>query len=119
MSAVYDQALLAVAKHQVPAVTMPDSPFSLHNKVAVVTGASRGIGQTIAAALASAGARVALVGRDQATLDAGATELPHQPIPIVADVSNVAEIGPALAQVTRELNRLDILINNAGAEQLC
>lgn len=97
----------------------PTLMFRLDNKVAVVTGASRGIGQTLAGALASAGARVALVGRDQATLEAAAKELPNQPIAVAADVSNVAEIGPALEQIIQQLGRLDILINNAGVEQLC
>jgi NAD(P)-dependent dehydrogenase (short-subunit alcohol dehydrogenase family) len=100
---------------------MPDSLFSLANRVAVVTGASRGIGHTVAAALASAGARLALLGRDPATLDAAAKELTvqgKQAIPIVADVSNIASIGPALAQVTSHYGRLDILVNNAGMEQV-
>ena len=100
---------------------MPDSLFSLDDRVAVITGASRGIGHTVAAALASAGARLALLGRDPATLDAAAKELTvqgKQAIPIVADVSNVASIGPALAQVISHYGRLDILVNNAGMEQL-
>jgi NAD(P)-dependent dehydrogenase (short-subunit alcohol dehydrogenase family) len=96
--------------------------FSLDNKVAVVTGASRGVGQTIAAALASAGARVALLGRDANTLDAAAKQLTgqgKQAIPITADVSNTAEISPALGQVISHYGRLDILVNNAGMEQVC
>ena len=100
---------------------MTDSLFSLANRVAVVTGASRGIGHTVAAALASAGARLALLGRDPATLDAAAKELTvqgKQAIPIVADVSNIASIGPALARVISHYGRLDILVNNAGMEQL-
>ena len=51
-------------------LVMHDTLFSLDNRVAIVTGASRGIGHTIAVALASAGARLALVGRDATTLDA-------------------------------------------------
>ena len=100
---------------------MSDPLFSLDNRVAVVTGASRGIGHTVAAALASAGARLALLGRDPATLDDAAKELTvqgKQAIPIVADVNNVASIGPALAQVISHYGRLDILVNNAGMEQL-
>jgi NAD(P)-dependent dehydrogenase (short-subunit alcohol dehydrogenase family) len=100
---------------------MPDPMFSLDNRVAVVTGASRGIGHTVAAALASAGARLALLGRDPATLDAAAKDLTgqgKQAIPIVADVSNIASIGPALAQVISHYGRLDILVNNAGMEEL-
>ena len=101
---------------------MPESLFSLDNKVAVVTGASRGIGHTVAVALASAGAQLALVGRDPATLEGVAAELTgqgKQAIPIVADVSDIASIGPALAQVIGRFGRLDILVNNAGMEQVC
>jgi NAD(P)-dependent dehydrogenase (short-subunit alcohol dehydrogenase family) len=101
---------------------MHDTLFSLDNRVAVVTGASRGIGHTIAVALASAGARLALVGRDPTTLDAAVKELTgqgKQAVPIVADVSDVASIGPALAQVASRFGRLDILVNNAGMEQVC
>ena len=101
---------------------MPDSLFSLDNKVAVVTGASRGIGHAVAAALASAGAHLALVGRDPATLEGVAAELTgqgKQAFPIIADISNIASIGPALAQVISRFGRVDILVNNAGMEQVC
>jgi NAD(P)-dependent dehydrogenase (short-subunit alcohol dehydrogenase family) len=101
---------------------MPDSLFSLDNRVAVVTGASRGIGRTVAAALASAGARLALLGRDPATLDDAAKELiaqGKQALPVVADISHIAAIGPALTQVISHYGRLDILVNNAGMEQIC
>jgi NAD(P)-dependent dehydrogenase (short-subunit alcohol dehydrogenase family) len=101
---------------------MPDFLFSLEGKVAVVTGASRGIGHSIAAALANAGARIALIGRDEATLVAATKSLTDdasRAISIVADVSDVATVGPALEQVVGRLGRLDILVNNAGVEQLC
>jgi NAD(P)-dependent dehydrogenase (short-subunit alcohol dehydrogenase family) len=96
--------------------------FSLDDKVAVVTGASRGIGNTIATALASAGARLALVGRDTTTLHDAARQLTDQgkqALPIVADVSNTAAIAPALARVLGHYGRLDILVNNAGVEEVC
>jgi gluconate 5-dehydrogenase len=78
------------------------SVFSLAGKVAVVTGASRGIGHSLAAAIAAAGAHVALLGRDETTLTAATTQLTaagSQAIPVVADVSDIAAIGPALEQV--------------------
>ena len=122
---------------------MSGSLFSLEGKVAVVTGASRGIGHSIAAALADAGAHVALVGRDAATLSSAKEELGAAPgdslpagdslanrsviadrsvtraIYVVADVSNVATIAPALDEGVAKLGRLDILVNNAGVEQVC
>lgn len=99
---------------------MPSSLFSLQGKSAVVTGASRGIGRGIAAALARAGARVALLGRDQATLAAAANEVASAgAVQIVADVSDVSSIGAAFQEISRQFGRLDILINNAGIEQVC
>jgi NAD(P)-dependent dehydrogenase (short-subunit alcohol dehydrogenase family) len=101
---------------------MPNTLFSLEGKVAVVTGASRGIGYSIAAALANAGARVALIGREAATLAVATKSLADdalQAISIVADVGDVATVGPALEQVVGRWGCLDILVNNAGIEQLC
>jgi NAD(P)-dependent dehydrogenase (short-subunit alcohol dehydrogenase family) len=115
---------------------MSRSLFSLEGKVAVVTGASRGIGQGIAKALADAGARLALIGREATSLAAAAESLgaclgndrrsegtqvgeQSRALPIVADVSDRAAIGPAFQQVVEQLGRLDILINNAGVEQVC
>lgn len=98
---------------------MSPTLFSLEDKVAVVTGASRGIGLGIATALAQAGARIALLGRDAGTLATAVESFPAgAAIPILADVSNVATLEPAFAQVARHWGRLDILVNNAGREEV-
>jgi NAD(P)-dependent dehydrogenase (short-subunit alcohol dehydrogenase family) len=96
--------------------------FSLQGKVAVITGASRGIGRALAQALAHAGAAVALSGRDQAALEATRAGLAAQGIDTLAvraDVADVASIATLFEQAARWRGRLDILINNAGIEQVC
>jgi len=101
---------------------MSHPSFLLHDRVAAVTGASRGIGQSIAGALAAAGARVALLGRDASALAEASRALVGvgcRAIHLVADVNHVETIDAALEAVTEEFGRLDILINNAGVEQLC
>ncbi|HVF10183.1 MAG TPA: glucose 1-dehydrogenase [Abditibacteriaceae bacterium] len=92
--------------------------FSLEGKVAVVTGASRGLGEAMAEALAGAGADVALLGREQSTLDEVAQRLQDKTKRKIyahaADVGKVAAIEAAVPAVVKELGRLDILVNNAG-----
>ena len=91
--------------------------FDLHGRVAIVTGASKGLGREIAAALAQAGAEVALVSRTQVDLqiaaDAIAT-LGVRAIPVVADVTDETSIAAMVQRVVDELGRIDILVNNAG-----
>jgi NAD(P)-dependent dehydrogenase (short-subunit alcohol dehydrogenase family) len=101
---------------------MSIAQFSLEGKVAVVTGASRGIGCAIAAALADAGARVALLGRDPLTLASAARSVSTddaRTMTVVADVADVAVIDAALESVVGRFGRLDILVNNAGVEEVC
>lgn len=94
---------------------MPDN--SLEDTVALVTGASSGIGEATAKALACAGASVALVARRAERLDqlggeiadAGGTALP-----IEADVSDREQAQAAVSRAAEELGRLDVLVNNAG-----
>jgi gluconate 5-dehydrogenase len=96
--------------------------FSLEGKVAIVTGASRGIGQSVAAALAHAGAAVALTGRDRQALDtshAGLSSLGCTVMSAHADVSDIASISAMFERVWKWQARVDILINNAGVEQPC
>jgi NAD(P)-dependent dehydrogenase (short-subunit alcohol dehydrogenase family) len=101
---------------------MVQPQFSLDGKVALITGASRGIGSALAHALAQAGAAVALAGRDEPALEATQAALAAQGFEasaVRADVADVQSIGSLFEQVARWRGRLDILINNAGIEQLC
>jgi gluconate 5-dehydrogenase len=96
--------------------------FSLSGKVAVITGASRGIGASLAAALANAGAAVALLGRDEEALGALRDTLAGQGftvMPLRADVTDRGGIEAAFEAVESSLLRIDILVNNAGVEQPC
>lgn len=93
--------------------------FRLDGRVALVTGASRGIGRAIALALAGAGAKVVLAGRDPATLGPVADEirkgLPDRlALPVRLDVSDLDSHAAVLEQVLGELGAVDILVNNAG-----
>ena len=87
---------------------------TLEGKTAIVTGASRGIGKSIAAAFVREGARVAICGRKQATLDLVAHELGPAVKPVVCHVGRPAEIDAMLDTVSREFGPVDILVNNAG-----
>jgi len=89
---------------------------ALAGRHAFVTGASRGIGAAIAAALAADGARVSLIGRDAARLDQMAAELggPDRAVPIVADVTDAASVRQAFARARGQLGPVHILVNNAG-----
>jgi short-subunit dehydrogenase len=93
--------------------------FDLNGAGAIVTGASRGIGPHIAAALAQRQARVALVARSEAELDAATRKLSeegHRVVAIRGDVTS-AEGRHAIIETTqRELGSIDLLVNNAGGE---
>lgn len=89
----------------------------LDGKVALVTGAARGIGQAIATAFSANGARVVLTDIDVATLEAAAAALPRA-TPLPMDVTDEAAVDAAIATVLRECGRLDIVVNNAGVNTL-
>ncbi len=88
--------------------------FDLSNRIALVTGSSRGLGWAIACGLAGAGARVILHGRDTALLNQRVRELPGAIGFQAFDVSDTAATGAAFARVKAEHGTLDILVNNAG-----
>jgi NADP-dependent 3-hydroxy acid dehydrogenase YdfG len=83
-------------------------------RAAVITGASSGIGEATARALAGAGHRVALLARRGDRIQALATELGDHAIAIEADVTDRDSITAAAARVKTELGGADILVNNAG-----
>jgi NADP-dependent 3-hydroxy acid dehydrogenase YdfG len=85
---------------------------ALHDTAALVTGASSGIGEATARALAEQGATVAVVARRKARLDALAAEIGG--LAIEADVTDREQAVAAVERAAQELGRLDIVINNAG-----
>jgi 3-oxoacyl-[acyl-carrier protein] reductase len=93
--------------------------LELQDKVALVTGASKGIGKTIALGLAAEGARVAVVARDAGLLDKVAAECRDRSrrdaAAVSADLSRLDEIERVVRDVRERLGRIDILVNNAGA----
>jgi 3-oxoacyl-[acyl-carrier protein] reductase len=91
---------------------------SLNNRVALVTGGSRGIGRAIAVSLAEAGASIAVNYRDKAAEARNVAETIRgaggRAMAIGADVAQAAEVAAMMAAVERELGPVDVLINNAG-----
>jgi NAD(P)-dependent dehydrogenase (short-subunit alcohol dehydrogenase family) len=91
--------------------------FSLRGRVALVTGASAGLGVECATALAIAGANVAIVARRAARLEQVAKRLARfsiKALPIPADVTLDADLDRIVSRTVSELGEIDILVNNAG-----
>ena len=89
----------------------------MHNRVAFVTGASRGIGKACALALAESGARVALAARHKEKLEEVAAEIRSrsgEAYVIELDLASDDSIKQAFAVTAKEFGRIDILVNNAG-----
>ena len=97
---------------------MSDYPrFDLNGRVALVTGAARGLGHAISLALANAGADVALGLRDVHTGGELAREIEamgRRVLPLQMDVTRLDQISKAVEDAVARLGRLDILVNNAG-----
>ena len=93
--------------------------MKLKNKVAVITGAGRGIGKAIAEGFAQEGADVALIARTEAELDQTAEAIRtigRRVLKIVGDVSDSVSVENSVKMVLSEFGQIDILVNNAGRQ---
>jgi gluconate 5-dehydrogenase len=98
---------------------MASDLFSLDGKIILVTGASRGLGRAMAAAMAEAGGHVVLNGRDRAALDAAAGALREAggSVEIAAfDVTDEDAVKAAIEDIVARHGRLDVLVGNAGIQ---
>lgn len=95
--------------------------FDLTGRVAVVTGASRGLGRSIALGLAGAGADVVVTGRDAEALGevvAAIRAFGRRSVPVLLDMRDVEAFGEAVAGIETGFGPIDILVNNAGMESV-
>lgn len=92
--------------------------FDMTGQTAIITGGSKGLGKAMASGLASAGARIAVVSRNQSEAKEAASEITSihgtEAIGIQADVTQTSEIESMVATVTEKFGRIDALVNNAG-----
>jgi NAD(P)-dependent dehydrogenase (short-subunit alcohol dehydrogenase family) len=92
--------------------------FRLQGNVVVVTGGSKGIGYACAEAFAAEGARVVLVSRSQANLDAAVARFPkstHAPTTLAADLTRADDAERMIDAAERQFGAIDVLVNSAGA----
>jgi NAD(P)-dependent dehydrogenase (short-subunit alcohol dehydrogenase family) len=97
-----------------------DKDFRLTNKVALVTGAARGIGNAIARLFAEKGADIILVDMLDEVREASASisKFGRKGLPLVADISKTENVKRAVEAGIREFGKIDILVNNAGVVYL-
>jgi NAD(P)-dependent dehydrogenase (short-subunit alcohol dehydrogenase family) len=91
----------------------PLAPFRIDGKVAIVTGASSGLGARFARVLDAAGAKVVLVARRQERLEQLAGELADA-LPVAQDLSELEQLGAVVERALEHYGRVDVLVNNAG-----
>jgi len=87
----------------------------LSNKVAIVTGASRGIGKAIAGTLSAEGMKAVLVARSRVELEALAESLPNESLVLAVDLREPESANQVIAETIGKFGKLDLLVNNAGA----
>ncbi|MDE0863851.1 MAG: SDR family oxidoreductase [Rubripirellula sp.] len=92
--------------------------FDMTDQTAIVTGGSKGLGKAMAAGLASAGAKVALVSRNLAEAEAAANEIAAdyktETLALQVDVTQQSAVEAMIATVADKFGRIDVLVNNAG-----
>lgn len=96
--------------------------FTLEGRKALVTGASRGIGEALAVGLARFGADVAIAAREPERLEPCAAAIRAEgraALPVAIDVRDVGSVREGVGRAAEAMGGLDILINNAGTEQVC
>jgi NAD(P)-dependent dehydrogenase (short-subunit alcohol dehydrogenase family) len=86
----------------------------LENKIAIVTGAGRGMGHAISRRFADEGAQVVIAEIDEASAHQTLDQIGHRGMLVMTDMSNVAEINAMVEKTIAQFGRVDILINNAG-----
>src|SRR5215467_2990836 len=86
----------------------------LEGKVALVTGGNSGIGLASAKRLYEEGARVAISGRNQKTLDSAVKEIGKEVLAVRSDVSNPEDLDKLFAAISRKFGKIDVLFANAG-----
>ncbi len=92
-------------------------PFDLSGKVALITGASRGIGEAIAVAYSQVGAKVVLASRKQGALDEVAQHIREsggEALPVAAHTGDTEAVSAVVAKATSAFGGIDIVVNNAG-----
>src|SRR5436190_9202268 len=93
---------------------------TMKDRVAVVTGGSKGIGLAVARRFAESGAKVAIVARGAADLAAARETLARDQLKVrdyTCDVSKAADISKAHEKIVADFGRIDILVNNAGTSR--
>lgn len=89
--------------------------LGLTNKVAIVTGASRGIGKAIAETLSAEGMKVVLVARSRDNLESLSRTLPNESLVLPVDLREPDAAGQVIVKTIKRFDKLDLLVNNAGA----
>jgi NAD(P)-dependent dehydrogenase (short-subunit alcohol dehydrogenase family) len=96
---------------------LPEARMKLEGKIAIITGAGRGIGRAIASRFSREGAAIAVAGSTQETIDAVVHEIHEtggRALSVLTDVANETSVEQMIARTIEEFGHVDILVNNAG-----